>query len=138
MKESENKYVDNLSKKIIKEAAVESPSFNFTDTVMSQIETLSVRSSVTAYKPLISIKGWLVIAIVFIALLIIMIMTSEGCSLDLLNKINFSIISNNKMGEALSNIKISKTLTYTIALFGLMLSIQIPWLKHYFDKRLEV
>ncbi|MEP5338505.1 MAG: hypothetical protein ABJL44_15305 [Algibacter sp.] len=138
MKESENKYVDNLSKKIIKEAAVESPSFNFTDTVMSQIETLSVRSSVTAYKPLISIKGWLVIAIVFIALLIIMIMTSEGYSLDLLNKINFSIISNNKMGEALSNIKISKTLTYTIALFGLMLSIQIPWLKHYFDKRLEV
>lgn len=138
MKESENKYVDNLSKKIIKEAAVESPSFNFTDTVMSQIETLSVRSSVTAYKPLISIKGWLVIAIVFIALLIIMIMTSEGYSLGLLNKINFSIISNNKMTEALSNIKISKTLTYTIALFGLMLSIQIPWLKHYFDKRFEV
>lgn len=137
MKESENKYLDELSKKIIKEAALESPSFNFTDAIMSQVGTLSAKSSVTIYRPLISKNGWLVIAIVFITLLVIMVMSTEGYSLDVLNKLNFSIISNNKITEAVSSITVSRTFTYSIALFGLMLSVQIPWLKNHLDKRFE-
>ncbi len=40
MKENADKHLDDLSRKVIGKSAIESPSFDFTKTIMSQIKTL--------------------------------------------------------------------------------------------------
>ena len=43
----------------------------------------------------------------------------------------------NKVTEAISGITFSKTLMYAVGLSGLLFFVQIPMMKHFFDKRLE-
>tara|TARA_R110002096_G_scaffold417138_2_gene620670 strand:- start:452 stop:865 length:414 start_codon:yes stop_codon:yes gene_type:complete len=136
MKENANKYLDNLSKKVIKKAKIESPSFNFTNAVMSQVNALSP-SKTLVYKPLISKTVWLLISISFLAIVGYVIFKEGLNSSSWFNTIDYSIISNNKLINTLLGLSIPKIVTYALVLFGIMFSIQIPFLKHYFDKQLE-
>ena len=51
MNENADKHLDNLSRRVIGKSAVESPSFDFTQTIMAQIKELKT-SKVTTYVPL--------------------------------------------------------------------------------------
>ena len=133
MKENANNHLDDLTKKIIKDTAIERPSFNFTNIVMAKVNVLADNKAIV-YRPLISKVGWFFVIGLFVAVLIYTLFfgnQTEG--LDLFDKVDFSLLSN-----YLPDFKFSKTVTYSIVLFGLMLSIQIPILKHHFDKRFEV
>ncbi len=132
MKENEDKYLDDFTKKIIKKASLESPSIHFTSEIMSQVSALN-KSKVIAYKPLISKQTWVLIALSFIGLCIYLIFGPETHQSSWLGSLDFS-----KFTNVLSGFTISKTLMYAIAFFGLMLCIQIPVLKNHFDKRFEV
>lgn len=135
MKENADKYLDNLTKKVIKETPLESPSFNFTRSLMSEVSTLN-NNSITAYKPLISKTGWLVISVVFLMLIAYLLFGIEGSS-GWYNSLDLSVLSNNKVTNLLSEFSMPKTLTYAVVLFGLMFCIQIPLLKSYFNQRLQ-
>ncbi|PIA82246.1 hypothetical protein BFR04_10790 [Gaetbulibacter sp. 4G1] len=132
MKENEDKYLDDFTKKIIKKASLESPSIHFTSEIMSQVKALN-KSKVIAYKPLISKQTWVLIALSFIGLCIYLIFGTETHQSSWLGSLDFS-----KFTNVLSGFTISKTLMYAIAFFGLMLCIQIPVLKNHFDKQYEV
>lgn len=132
MKEQVDKDLDDLTKKVVKEVSVETPSFDFTDVVMSRVFEIE-NNKATLYKPLISTKRWLFIMLGFICLIFYVIRTTQG---DDLSWINITEV-NNKIIEAISGIKISKTFSYAIVLFSLMFCIHIPFLKNYLDKRLE-
>lgn len=134
MKEAD-KHLEKLTEKVLKNAPLERPSFHFTTSVMSKIETLN--NSVTAYKPLISKTGWFFIIASLLSLTIYLIFSTETASPSLISSMDFSVIFNNKIPNALTNFTLSKTFTYAIALFGLMLCVQIPFLKHHFNQRLE-
>lgn len=130
-----DKYLDNLTKKIIKGADLESPSLDFTASVMSQVK--AVNSNVTVYKPLISKIGWVFIIASFLVLTVYLIFGTETESSSLLSSIDFSILSKNKITNTLTSFTIPKTFVYAIVLFGLMFWVQIPFLKHHFNQRLE-
>lgn len=137
MEEKETKYLEDLSRKVIEEAHVESPSFNFTDVVMSKVNALQ-ESCATVYKPLISKTGWIVISLGVLALVLYTLFF--GTKTDTTNwvqAIDFSMFSNINM-DFLPSLSISKTFTYAVLFFGLMICIQIPLLKNHFDKRFEV
>ncbi|HEX9601326.1 MAG TPA: hypothetical protein VF985_07550 [Mariniflexile sp.] len=141
MNEQTDKYLDQLAKKVMKDAPLETPSFNFTDTVMSQVSALSYKK-VTEYKPLISKTGWVFILVGILILVFFVLFGNQTSSSGWSNTIDFSMLSNNTMTQALSNFKIpsftiSKTSTYAIVLFGVMLCIQISFLKHHFNQRFE-
>ncbi|MFD1163358.1 MULTISPECIES: hypothetical protein [Hwangdonia] len=137
MKENDDKHLDNFTKKIVEKAALERPSIHFTSEIMSQVAALN-KGGVTTYKPLISKKVWTLIALSFMALCVYLILGSETQQEGWFGTLDFSILSNNKFTHALSGFTMSKTLMYAVALFGLMLCIQIPFLKNHFDKRLEM
>jgi len=137
MQEHEDKYLDSFTKKVIKKADIEAPSIHFTSEIMSQVAALN-NTSVTSYKPLISKKAWGLIALGFIMLCVYLVLGAETEKQSWFSTLDFSVLSNNKVSHALSGFKISKTLMYAIAFFGLMLCIQITFLKNYFDKRLEL
>ncbi|WP_242135519.1 hypothetical protein [Aestuariivivens marinum] len=132
MKENANNHLDDLTKKIIKDTAIERPSFNFTNTVMANVNAIA-ENKATVYRPLISKTVWFfVIGLFLVVFLYVLFFANQTEGLGWFNKIDFSLPSN-----YLPDFKFSKTVTYSIVLFGLMLSIQIPILKHHLDKRFE-
>ena len=60
MQEQIDKNIERLTDKMLEEMPKVSPSIDFTNTVMSQVETLESKK-VTAYKPLIPKNLWFVI-----------------------------------------------------------------------------
>jgi len=137
MKENADKYLDHLAKKVFDKDSIESPSFDFTNTVMSQVNALK-ESKLTAYTPLISKTSWIFISIGFIALITYLYFGIETESSSWFSAIDFSVLTNNKVTNAISGFAISKTFMYAIVFFGLMLFVQIPLLKHNYNKQFEV
>lgn len=127
MSNNVEKQLDSLSNKILKEAPLDMPSLDFTDTVMSQIEA-APQSSVTKYKPLLPKQFWIVVVTLMIALLSYVFSNNTTITSGWFSKVNFDI---------LPEFSISKIAVYTIVLFGMMVVIQVPILKNYFNKRLE-
>lgn len=141
MNEQTDKYLDQLAKKVMKDASLETPSFDFTNIVMSQVSALS-HKKVIAYKPLISKTGWIFILVGILILVFFVLFGNQTSSSGWLNTMGFSMFSNNAMTQVFLNFKIpsftiSKTLTYAIVFFGIMVCIQIPFLKHHFNQRFE-
>ena len=63
MKAHSEQHLDDLAKKVMTSAPLETPSFNFTADVMAKLDAPQV-SAITTYKPLISKKAWIVIGII--------------------------------------------------------------------------
>lgn len=138
MNDNTHKYLDDLSKKVIIESKVERPSFNFTNEIMYKVEALS-KNQVTVYKPLISKTAWVLISVGFLAVIFYAVFTgNENSSTSWFSEIDFSLLSNNSISNTFSSFKFSKTLMYAVVFFGVMICVQIPFLKNYFDKRFEV
>lgn len=134
MKENVDKYLNNLAKKVLKEGQIESPNFNFTDAILSQVNALKI-SKTLVYRPLISKKAWVLISMIFLAIIIYTLLSgNQTGSLDLFGKIDFSFLTINPI----SSLKLSKILMYAVVFFGLMICIQILLLKNHFDRRFEV
>lgn len=137
MNQQEDKQLDHLAKKIVKEASLESPSLNFTNAIMSQIKALEMNSA-TIYKPLISKTGWGVISMILLGAILYVILGSNTESSGWLSNVDLSVLSNFKLTNLFSGIAIPKSVTYGVVLFGLMLSIQVLFLKRHFNKQFEV
>lgn len=137
MNQHDDKHLGDFTKKIVKEASLESPSFNFTDAVMSQIKALEANSA-TIYKPLISKTGWVLITATIFSTILYVVFGSDSNGSSWLNSFDLSVLSNFELPNLLSGITIPKTFTYGIVLFGIMLSIQILFLKRHLNKQYEV
>ena len=137
MKNNIDKHLEKLTNKIMEETSLESPSFDFTDNIMSQVQIIKT-SDVTVYKPLISKSIWILIALGFITLIGYLIFGTTSQESEALFTINFDVLFNNRFTETLSAMKFSDTLMYAIVSLGIMLFIQIPLLKNYFDNRLAI
>ena len=136
MKEHTEQHLDKLAKKVMQFSSLEKPSLDFTANIMAKVEESSI-SNITVYKPLISRTTWIMISILVIGGLSYSIFGSGLEGLGWFDKVDFSVISNNKIAEAISGITFSKTLVYAIGLCGLLFFVQIPIMKHYLDKRFE-
>lgn len=137
MKEQANKHLDNLAKRIIKDSELQSPSLNFVDNVMARVNELA-QSKTTVYRPLISKKVWALI--ISVAALIVVAAIFNGNSTNgfaLPERFILSRFSFGNLLEGFSSIQLSEAFIYALIFFGIMLSLQMSFLKHYFDKRIE-
>ncbi|SDS72750.1 hypothetical protein SAMN04515667_2841 [Formosa sp. Hel1_31_208] len=137
MKESADKLLDNLSRKVIGESTIESPSLDFTQTLMSRINMLHTYK-VTAYEPLISMRSWILIAFGMIAILGYSVFGTSKSENGLLSDLGLERFSNYEFTNPLASMEFSQTVIYSVVLFAIMLCIQIPLLKRYFNQRLDV
>ena len=126
---------DIFAKKYIQETKEESPSKDFTTSLMNAI-ILENSKSVTVSKALISKKAWFVILSIVFALVLIPF-KSQKKSLFTIPELDFSFFNKIQVPNILENFSVSSTVLYAIFLFGLMLIAQVFFLKNHLNKRFE-
>ena len=136
MKEQEDKYLDDLTKKVFRDASLKSPSSDFIDNVMARVTDYS---QATVYKPLISKSTWTIIFLGFGALIsYILFFEAPTETSNWLSSSDKILFVKSSISDVLSGFKMSKTLMYATILLALMSFVQVSFLKHYFNKRLEL
>ena len=136
MKEHTEQHLDKLAKKVMQSSSIESPSLDFTANIMAKVEVSAI-NNITVYEPLISKRVWLLILILVIGGMSYGFFGNGLEGLGWFDNVDLSIISNNKVTDAISGIAFSKTLMYAVGLCGLLFFIQIPMMKYYVEKRFE-
>ena len=131
MKEQTNKHIETFVDKVMKSSTLETPSFDFTSKVMLHVSATST-STVTVYKPLISKTAWVIMLLLTTVIIVYSLFSKDTSTLGLFDKLDFS-----KVFNLFSGVKISQTAMYSLLMFAVMLFIQVPLLKHYFNKRFE-
>lgn len=132
--EKDDKRIEDLVNKLMKADALEQPSFDFTDKVMDQVEALS-DSSVTTYKPLIPKSVFYAIATGFLILVGYVLFNGSSSSESLTEKYKLVQDYQNILQDI--SFDFSSTLMYSILFLAIMVSVQIPLLKHYVNNRLS-
>lgn len=137
-----DKNIEKFTKYIIKEGQVESPSPDFLDKVMTSVKLEHKLSLAKVYKPLISKKVWVLIAIVFI---VVSGSILKGKPLDnsILSNLDFSFfdkLSSFNIFENIPSINIfdsihfSNTFTFSTMFFSVLVIFQIIVIKNYINR----
>ncbi|WBL26659.1 hypothetical protein [Zunongwangia sp. HGR-M22] len=139
--ENKERKLDEFTKKIFKGSSLETPSYNFTDKVMTNLPEIKIAEATTGktsankikYEPLISKKGWVMIA-AFVAILLLSSYFSStvGASEKLINKWSeFKSVFN--FSFEMSNIDIlnSDLLAISVALFTSYFLLEIFLLNNW-------
>ena len=129
MKE-EDKNIEKFIEKVMAETSLETPSFDFTSKIMAQV-AVEKEAKIAVYKPLISKPVWYSIAAILVAMTGYSFFSGSA-------ETQFDIDLGAKMAGLIPNFHFSDTTSYSVLILTLMVLIQIPLLKHYFDKRFEV
>jgi len=135
--DKENQKVTAFAKKYLKEIKLESPSMDFTSNIMDVISNLEMAKSTVTYKPLISKKGWFLLATSIVAILLASVKGIESKWLTF-PELNFSFLEKINVSGLFDGFSVSNTVLYTACLFGVLISIQLVYLKGYFEKQLSV
>lgn len=130
MKESD-KNIEKFIDKIMAESTLESPSIDFTSKVMSQI-LVAEKSKIQKYKPLISMPIWVVILGSLISLILYTAFGNESYN----SEIGHSYVVN--ISNIFSEFHFSKNTIYAVLIVPLMVLVQIPLLKNYYDKKFQL
>ncbi|PRZ28120.1 hypothetical protein [Flavobacterium granuli] len=136
MNANENKQIDDFAKKVIKKATLESPSFDFTAQIMTQLNELK-QSEATIYKPLISKTAWFVIFIGFVILVGYAIIGAQPQPPSYFDFSNLNVLLEHKITASLFQFTFSKIVLYALTLLSVMVLVQVSFLKAYFNKRYE-
>lgn len=124
--------LDSFAKKYVKEIPLERTSEDFTKNIMSAIQV--EKKSKIRYAPLMTWKAWSIAAILLIGLFFLPTEKSENSPLEKIG-LDFKlsdIFQNLPSFEAMS---FSDLTIYAVLMFGVMMSIQVFYLKGYFERR---
>ena len=134
MKAKEDKNLEKFVDKIMKDASLETPSFDFTSKVMSKV-FVAQNSETTMYKPLISKLGLTLVLSGIFMFFGYFSFNGNAQSNKLLDSINLDRFYNFRFFHEL---EFSEITMYAVVLATVMLFIQIPILKNHFEKRFEL
>jgi len=131
MKEDENKELEQLIGKAMKNMPLETPSFDFTSRVMAQA-AITPKKAIPAYKPILPKSFWLVSAIIIIGLISYAYFSGtpeENVSYGM----NLEQAYNSKISHITNQINFSKTTMYATVALLLAMLVQIPLIRNYFQ-----
>lgn len=131
--ERDEKNIEAFIDKLMSEDVLEQPSLDFTDKVMFEVEAIS-NSTATVYKPLISKSTWFIILGGFVALIGYIYFKKPSSNSGWFDRFDVSHLSLNLFENITFNF--STTLIYAVVFLALMVSVQVPILKYYFNKRM--
>jgi len=129
----QDKNIEKLTKYIIKEAKVESPSNNFLKKVMDSVKLEREIALSKTYNPLISKPIWLLIVVLFVVLSIF-ILSNTSTNPSLFSKIDLSFFDKLPSFNFLEKIHFSNTFTFSFVFFSILVVLQLVIIKNYYNK----
>lgn len=132
--ENEDKRIEELVDKLMANDSLEKAPVNFTNDVMSKIEVLSETKTIV-YKPLIPKYVWWLLGLGFVALIVNVILNKSSDSSSLSERYNLPEVSFDVFNNL--SVDFSSTLMYATVLLAIMVAIQVPLLKQYFNQKLS-
>ncbi|QCX01327.1 hypothetical protein FGM00_14860 [Aggregatimonas sangjinii] len=136
MNEKDNKKLEELVDKLMRETVLETPSADFTSKVLSQVDSIAT-SEVTTYRPLISKSVWIGLCALLVGTVIYSFFNTTA-EPNWFETVDFSVFTNSGIGNQLSDLVSSKAMFYAAILFASMFVVQISFLKNHFNRRLRV
>ncbi len=133
MKEQQSKELEQLVAKAMQKSTLETPSFQFTDKVMTAINAEQKSISIH-YRPLIPKYMWAAIIVGVVGITAYLWFLIQPAPLNV-STVSFNFMENVSLSKRIPAFTPSKISGYAIMLFALMLCIQIPMLKQYFNNR---
>jgi hypothetical protein len=134
MKVSEYKNIEKLIDNLMKDNVLESPSFDFTSKVMLQVMATKTCEA-TTYKPLISKQAFIAIFGSLTIIIAYVLLNGNSQSPNGFIHLNYDSLPN---FNPLETFRFSEITTYSVVLTTIMLFIQIPLLKNYFDRKFKL
>ena len=134
----ENKHIEEIhafTKKYLNEIPTESPSIDFTKNLMDKIAEIQPEKEIV-YKPLISKKGWFLVAASIIAIILLPFKNS-GEGLFTLPEVNFSFFEKMSFSGIFESVNVSTTTASLLVFFSILFFIQIFYLKGEFERRIN-
>ncbi|MBT8183971.1 MAG: hypothetical protein KJN76_03955 [Eudoraea sp.] len=135
METNKERKLEDIIRKSVKEAGLESPSADFTASLLSKIEASAQQASATVYKPLISKAGWAVMSVVVVALIIFALYQKLDIQLAWLEKMNMATLPKIQFTDALPTLAMSNIFLYSLLIFGVFVVIQMVLLKKRLDRQ---
>ncbi|MGB5497581.1 MAG: hypothetical protein WBM77_01475 [Maribacter sp.] len=135
MQDDKKTKFDQFIQDRIKEEGLEKPSLNFTDTVISKIETLKEHSEVTVYKPLIPKNIWYSGAAILIMIFSYLVYGNIDMEFIWLPEMKMQQIGQLNLTERLPDFNISSIYVYAFIGLAFFVGVQVYLLKTHFDKR---
>lgn len=136
MKANNDKQLEKMVDKLMKETSLESPSPEFTAKLMIQVQATEMDKAVV-YKPLISKGAWFIIFAGIIAVTGYLIFNADVQKSSWFQQFDFSF----KMDTVLNGFtafKFSTITSYAIVMLTVMLMAQVGFLARYYNKRVDV
>ncbi|MBV1888420.1 MAG: hypothetical protein KUG51_03945 [Urechidicola sp.] len=127
--------LDVFTKKMVQNLPEEKPSVNFSKNVMDAIYALETAKELKKSQPLISNKVWFLFVMTILAATLYLVTNTSFADNSLLSKIDLSKYTNTlsldmNLGFTVSNITI-----YGFIFLAIMVSIQIGYIKNYYNSR---
>ncbi len=124
--------LNQLMDRFMNDDKLETPPLDFTEKVMSAVHTVQRRKIV--YRPLVPKYVIIIVLLCVIAFSVVAIDYGD-MNTDIAQYLSGLQDVNLWFSNFFHSVKISNTLSYTIVLTGLMVCIQVFFLKKHFDKR---
>lgn len=134
----ENKHIEELdafAKKYVSEIKSEKAPANFTANLMKEIKGIEIKNTKTS-SPLISKKVWYLLLVAFVALFFIPFQPKEDKLVNV-PELDFSFLHKFQLSNLIENLPVSSTLFYTFLFFGIMIFIQIIYLKNHLNRKYD-
>ena len=135
MQDDKKTKFDQFIQDRIKKEGLEKPSLNFTNIVISKIETLKEHSEVTVYKPLIPKNIWYSGAAIVIAIFSYLVYGNIDLEFNWLPEVKMQQISQLNLLDRLPNFNISSIYVYAFIGLAFFVGVQVYLLKNHFNKR---
>ncbi len=124
--------LNQLMDRFMNDDKLETPPLDFTEKVMTAVHTVQRRKIV--YRPLVP-KYVMIIVLLCVVTFTVVGIAYGDMTLDISQYLSGLQDVNLWFTNFFHSVKISNTLSYTIVLTGLMVCIQVFFLKKHFDKR---
>lgn len=138
MEENKDKQLDDFVKKVVKNTGLETPSDDFTQSIMSKIVAQNEKSMATRYKPLISKTSWLVLASIALFLLAYAIFGNLDLNVSWIPRIDEVAPVEIRFFNTLANLQLPNTLVYSLTGLTFFIYVQIILLKKHLENRYAI
>ncbi len=130
----ENKELDNFVRSAVREIGLEKPSVNFTDSVLSKINTVSQKNTISVTKPLIPKSVWFCILCVMAVVFGYVIFNSSNAESTWLAAVKLNQLTSFNLSLNMPEFSLPTAFVYGSVAIALFACLQVLLLKQKLDK----